>query len=212
MIPPVSETLLRRAVLAPPGPSRGDDDLNAGAIPYRGERRPAAVLCAVVPRAEGLRVILTERPKTMRSHPGQIAFPGGKIDRTDASPLAAALREAEEEVGLPPDRVRVIGPLDHYETRTGYTIVPFVGIVDPDFHPAPCEREVAAVFEAPLDHLMHFGHHQRHHRVFEGVTRHFWAMPWEGWFIWGATAGMLRMLAERVRDARALDANATAAE
>jgi 8-oxo-dGTP pyrophosphatase MutT (NUDIX family) len=203
MVHPVPETLLRRAVLAPSLAGRSDDDLNRERTLPPGPRRPAAVLCAVVPREDGLRVIPTQRPETMRHHPGQIAFPGGKVDAADGTPLAAALREAREEVGLTADLVDVIGPIDRYVTRTGYTITPFVGLVDPRFRPMPCEREVAAVFEAPLDYLMHLGHHQRHKRLFNGAERQFWAMPWEGWFIWGATAGMLRALAERVRDARA---------
>lgn len=198
----VTEDMLRRAVLAPMRRPRSDDDLNPGLGPRPTMLRAAAVLCAVVPRPEGLRVVLTQRPETMRQHPGQIAFPGGKVDPTDASPLAAALREAREEVGLTHDLVDVIGPIDPYETRTGFAITPFVALVSPRFRPMPCEREVAAVFEAPLDHLMDFGAHERHSRVFHGAERHFWAIPWQGWFIWGATAGMLRGLAERVNGVR----------
>jgi 8-oxo-dGTP pyrophosphatase MutT (NUDIX family) len=198
----VTENDLRRAVLSPGRRLRSDDDLNPGLAPASRALRAAAVLCAVVPRADGLRVVLTQRPETMRQHAGQIAFPGGKVDPTDASPLAAALREAREEVGLTHDLVDVIGPIDPYETRTGFAITPFVALVSPRFRPMPCEREVAAVFEAPLDHLMDFAAHERHTRVFHGTERHFWAIPWQDWFIWGATAGMLRGLAERVQDVR----------
>jgi 8-oxo-dGTP pyrophosphatase MutT (NUDIX family) len=200
--PSVTETDLRRAVLAPVRRARSDDDLDPGLAPGPRALRAAAVLCPVVPRAGGLHVVLTQRPETMRQHAGQIAFPGGKVDPTDASPLAAALREAREEVGLTHDLVDVIGPIDPYETRTGFAITPFVALVSPRFRPLPCEREVAAVFEAPLDHLMDLARHERHSRVFHGAERHFWAIPWQGWFIWGATAGMLRALAERVQGVR----------
>lgn len=201
----ITEADLRRAVLAPTRRPRSDDDLNAVPGPRPARLRAAAVLCAVVPRAGGLQVVLTQRPETMRQHAGQIAFPGGKVDPTDASPLAAALREAREEVGLTPDLVDVIGPIDPYETRTGFAITPFVALVDPRFRAMPCEREVAAVFEAPLDHLMNPAHHQRHSRAVQGTTRLFWAMPWQGWYIWGATAGMLRALSDRLADARAAE-------
>lgn len=202
----ITEADLRRAVLAA-GRGRMGDDAPAKAAPVRPVRtvplRAAAVLCAVLPREGGLHVVLTQRPETMRQHAGQIAFPGGKIDPDDASPLAAALREAREEVGLMPDLVDVIGPLDTYETGTGFSITPFVAMVDPRFRPMRCEREVAAVFEAPLDHLMNPANHQRHSRELHGTTRHYWAMPWQGWYIWGATAGMLRGLSERVAVVRA---------
>lgn len=193
---------LRRAVLAPGRTPRSDLDLNPGAPRSRLALRPAAVLCAIVPREGALHVVLTQRPETMRQHAGQIAFPGGKIDPSDASPLAAALREAREEVGLTPDLVDVLGPIDPYETGTGFAITPFVALVAPQFRPVRCEREVAAIFEAPLDHLMDVNRHERHSRRIGDVERHFWAMPWQGWFIWGATAGILRGLSERLAAVR----------
>lgn len=199
---PVTAEDLRRAVLAPGRTLRSDLDLNPGTPRPRLRLRPAAVLCAVVPRDDGLRVVLTQRPETMRQHAGQIAFPGGKIDPTDASPLAAALREAREEVGLTADLVDVLGPIDPYETGTGFAITPFVALVAPRFRPLRCEREVAAVFEAPLDHLMDPARHERHSRRVGDIERHFWAMPWQGWFIWGATAGILRGLSERLAAVR----------
>lgn len=198
----VTSEELRRAVLVPLRRPRGDVEFGPHRLAPGAVRRRAAVLCAVVPRETGLNVVLTRRPDTMPTHPGQIAFPGGKVDRSDRSPLAAALREAHEEVGLHPELTDVIGPLDPYVTRTGFVITPFVAMVAPSFRPMPCAREVAAVFEAPLDHLMNPENHRRHMRVSRGQAREFWAMPWQAWFIWGATAGMLRGLAERLADAR----------
>jgi 8-oxo-dGTP pyrophosphatase MutT (NUDIX family) len=199
----VTEDDLRRALLTPTAGARGDDDLNPGAPPRRGALRPAAVLCPVVRRREGLAVVLTVRPSTMRHHAGQIAFPGGKVDPGDRSPLAAALRESREEIGLMEDQLEVLGPLDRYETRTGFAITPFVGLVDRAFRPTPEPGEVEAVFEAPLDFLMDPASHRRMSREWQGATRWFWAMPWGERFIWGATAGILRALSDRIAGLRA---------
>jgi 8-oxo-dGTP pyrophosphatase MutT (NUDIX family) len=198
----VDEALLRDAVARSSRRHRGDHDLNPGFAPA-GPLRRAAVLCPVVRRPEGLSVVLTLRPTTMRAHAGQIALPGGKVDRDDVDAQAAALREAHEEIGLPPERVDMLGALARYRTRTGYAITPFVGLVEGDFTPRPEPGEVADVFETPLDFLMDLARHQRHTRRFQGVDRAFWAMPWGERFIWGATAGILRMLAEDVAAARA---------
>ena len=198
----VDEALLRHAVASGRRRPRGDHDLNPGFAP-EGPLRRAAVLAPVLRRPEGLALVLTLRPTTMRAHAGQIALPGGKVDRTDADALSAALREAHEEIGLPPARVDVLGALAPYRTRTGYAITPFVGIVEGDFIPTPEPGEVADVFETPLDFLMDLARHQRHTRRFEGRDRAFWAMPWRDRFIWGATAGILRGLAEDVASARA---------
>ncbi len=198
----VTEAHLRRALAAPHGPARGDFDLNPD---FRVEGRrltPAAVLCPVARRPAGLTVILTLRPATMRAHPGQIAFPGGKVDPEDVTPVAAALRESEEEIGLARRDVRLLGELERYETRTGFAVSPFVGLVPDGFVPRPEPGEVAEVFEVPLDFLMDFGSHRRMSRRFEGRERFFWAMPFGERFIWGATAGMIRRLAERVAEAR----------
>lgn len=160
--------------------------------------RPAAVLCGVVERPWGLSVILTQRPATMREHAGQIAFPGGKIDAGDADAVAAALREAEEEIGLPRAAVEVLGVIDPYETGTGFRVEPVVAWVDPAARLRPDPREVAEAFEAPLDFLLDPRNLKRHSGVWGGRERSYYAIPWRGRYIWGATAGMLKCLADRV--------------
>ncbi len=168
-------------------------------------RRRAAVLCPLVRREGGLHVTLTVRSAQLKVHAGQIAFPGGKIDPTDPSPLAAALREAEEEIGLAADRVDILGTLDPYDTSTGFVVTPFVGTVDPRFVPVPSEGEVAEVFEVPLDFLMDPANHERIEKVHEGRRRHFYQMVHGRYRIWGATAGMLRNLAARLWSAEGGD-------
>jgi len=182
-------------------PNVGDHDLNAGQprdVFYKGPPRRAAVLVPVVAREEGATVILTRRTDHLAAHAGQIAFPGGKIEGTDSTPLAAALRETEEEIGVRPERIDPLGYLDLYETGTGFRIVPVVGVVDPDFELSIDENEVAAVFEVPLAFLMTPSNHQRQSRIFRGQKRRFYAMPYEENYIWGATAGIVRNLYNRV--------------
>ena len=162
--------------------------------------RPAAVLCGVVERPGGLQVILTQRPDTMKEHAGQIAFPGGKIDDGDENAVAAALREAEEEIGMPPKAAEVLGVIDHYVTGTGFRVDPVVAWIDPDFVARPDPREVDDVFEAPLDFLMDPANLKRHSGTWGGRTRLYYAIPWRGRYIWGATAGMLKSLADRIAD------------
>jgi 8-oxo-dGTP pyrophosphatase MutT (NUDIX family) len=182
-------------------PKNGDHQLNA---PLSEEEaglfapaRPAAVLAPVVLRGDRAHLLLTQRAKTLRDHSGQIAFPGGKIE-TGESPLAAALREAEEEIGLLREKAEILGCLDPYQTSTGFRVFPVVALLHPPFDLNPDPREVEDVFEAPLDFLMNPANHQRHTKLWRNRERQFYAMPWEGRYIWGATAGMIRNLYERL--------------
>lgn len=195
----LTEAHIAAALAARPLGERSDHDLNPGAP--RGVRppRPAAVLCGLVPRAEGLGVLLTRRAAHLRHHAGQISFPGGKLEPGDATPLDAALREAEEEIGLRPEAVRVLGALDPYLTRTEFRVHPFVGMIEPGWRPVLDPNEVDLVFEAPLDFLMDPANRVRSHYERDGLRRHFYAMPWQDHYIWGATAGMLKGLSDRLR-------------
>jgi 8-oxo-dGTP pyrophosphatase MutT (NUDIX family) len=158
---------------------------------------PAAVLAPVVLRPEGARLILTERSSHLNKHSGQVAFPGGRIDKGE-SPGAAALREAWEEIGLDPALVTPIGYLPSYFVRTGYRIIALVAVVDAGatFNPNPAE--VARVFEAPLAELLDPGRLRVGNREWEGATRYFYEIDHDSAYIWGATAGMIRMLSERL--------------
>jgi len=158
---------------------------------------PAAVLVAVVERPSP-GVILTLRPDTMRKHPGQISFPGGRIDLDDDGPVAAALREAEEEIGLPPAEVEVIGVADRYRTVTGFEVTPVVGIIPPDLDLTPHPGEVADLFEAPLAYLLDPAHQQVRSAQWRGRERHYYEIEWEGRRIWGATAAMIVNLSRRL--------------
>lgn len=176
--------------------TRGDHDLNPGMTVPSAALRPAAVLVPLIDRANGLSVLLTQRTPHLSAHAGQIAFPGGRIEESDADAVAAALRETEEEVGLPRDHVTVIGRLDTYVTGTGFEITPVVGIVQPPFPLAIDPFEVAEAFEVPLSFIVDPSNHRRTTREFENRTRVFFVLPFEGRNIWGATAGMLVNLAE----------------
>ncbi|WP_375271740.1 CoA pyrophosphatase [Sphingomonas sp.] len=157
----------------------------------------AAVLIPITDRARP-GVILTQRVETLRQHAGQVAFPGGRIDPGEDA-VAAALREAEEEVALPASAVEVIGPTDRYRTGTGYTITPIVGVVPPDLPLHPNEGEVASVFEVPLDFLLEPANHRQRTVDWQGTERTYWEMTWEDRRIWGATAGMIVNLSQRLR-------------
>jgi 8-oxo-dGTP pyrophosphatase MutT (NUDIX family) len=159
--------------------------------------RPAAVLIAVVDHADPT-VLLTQRAAHLADHAGQIAFPGGKIDSTDASPLDAALREAEEEIGLSREFVEPVGYLDLYGTGFGFRILPTVARVRPGFKLRINRSEVDDAFEVPLSFLMNPANHQLHSKEFRGMERQYYAMPFAERYIWGATAGILRVLYERI--------------
>jgi 8-oxo-dGTP pyrophosphatase MutT (NUDIX family) len=159
--------------------------------------RPAAVLIPVVDRSDPT-VLLTQRSPHLSSHAGQISFPGGKIDATDESPLDAALREAEEEVGLAREFVEPVGYLDLYGTAFGFRILPTVAKVKPGFTLKINESEVVDAFEVPLAFLMNPENHQIHTKEFRGLERSYYAMPFAERYIWGATAGILRVLYERI--------------
>ena len=156
--------------------------------------RPAAVLIPVIPRLEGPTALLTQRPDTMASHPGQVAFPGGKIDAGDADDVAAALREAHEEVGVHPDMVQLVARAAPYVTGTAFRITPVIGVLPADFVPQPDPTEVADVFEARLDFLFDITNHQTGTAFYKGKHREFTEMPWQGFRIWGVTAGIIRDL------------------
>jgi 8-oxo-dGTP pyrophosphatase MutT (NUDIX family) len=179
---------------------RGDLDLDPATWERAGVKatRQAAVLIPVVDRAEPT-VILTVRTPDLASHAGQIAFPGGKIDPDDATPLAAALREADEEIGLLPARVEPLGYLDLYLTFSGFRILPTVARVDPNYTTTLNRHEVVEAFEVPLAFLMAPENHQRHSRDWKGgIIRQYYAMPYGDRYIWGVTAGILRNLYERL--------------
>ncbi|MEL7108397.1 MAG: CoA pyrophosphatase [Pseudomonadota bacterium] len=156
--------------------------------------RDAAVLIPVIPRPSGPTALLTQRPDTMASHPGQVAFPGGKVDAVDTDEVAAALREAEEEVGVVPQTVELIARSAPYVTGTAFRITPVLGVLPPDFVARPDPTEVADVFEAPLDFLFNTANYQTGTAFYKGKHREYTEMPWQGFRIWGVTAGIIRDL------------------
>ncbi|HZC17806.1 MAG TPA: CoA pyrophosphatase [Caulobacteraceae bacterium] len=179
-------------------PATSDFDLNPDARAAGGVLNPAAVLVPLVEHEAGVTVVFTRRADTLRAHTGQIAFPGGRSDPGEP-PWATALREAHEEIGLDPSFVTVAGLSTGYQTRTGYDITPVVGFVRPGFHLIPNPDEVADVFEVPFAFLMEPGNHERQFREqADGMRRYFYAMSYEDRVIWGATAGMVRVLYERL--------------
>ena len=180
-------------------PKRGDHDADPVMAKMAAVRpiRPAAVLVPVVDHAEPT-VLLTQRAQHLPDHPGQVSFPGGKIDKTDASPLDSALREAEEEIGLDRAHVEPYGYLDLYMTTLGYRIMPVIARVKPGFALKLNESEVDDVFEVPLTFLMDLNNVQRHSRDWQGMTRHYYAITFGERYIWGVTAGILRNLYDRI--------------
>lgn len=186
----------------PPDDCRGDHDLNPGWAPADGVPQEsltrAAVLAPLVDRPEGLTVLLTRRTDHLAHHPGQISFPGGRLEPDDGTPEHAALRETEEEIGLHRRHIEILGRLDPYVTRTGFHITPVVALVCPPFELTPDPHEVAEIFEVPLAFLLDPANHQRHSRMHNGKERQFYALPYGDYYIWGATAGMLVNLYDRL--------------
>jgi 8-oxo-dGTP pyrophosphatase MutT (NUDIX family) len=163
--------------------------------------KPAAVLVPVVAHADEPALLLTERATSLRQHSGQIAFPGGRVDADDPSVLAAACREAEEEIGLDPRLVRLLGYLDPYLSTTGYLIMPVVALVPATYTLSLNPHEVADAFEVPLSFLMDPARHELHGREWKGKLRRYYAMPYGERYIWGVTAGIIRNLYERLYQA-----------
>jgi 8-oxo-dGTP pyrophosphatase MutT (NUDIX family) len=180
-------------------PTRGDHDADPVMEKIAMVRpiRPAAVLVPVVTRAEPT-VLLTQRAQHLPDHPGQVSFPGGKIDKTDADPTQSALREAEEEIGLDRALIEPLGYLDLYMTTLGYRIVPVIARVEPGFSLTLNTAEVDNAFEVPLAYLMNLANMQRHSRDWNGMTRHYYAITFGDRYIWGVTAGILRNLYDRI--------------
>ncbi|OYX27160.1 MAG: CoA pyrophosphatase [Rhodobacterales bacterium 32-66-7] len=192
------EARLRQALSRPSGPS-SDFDLNPGLRHRPGQPlRPAAVLLAFWLRPDGVSLILTKRASHLKHHPGQIAFPGGKVDPTDPGPMEAALREAREETGLDPAQVEILGKLPLHETVTGFAITPFVGLVHGAFDPVPEAGEVDEIFTVPAPHVLAPGRYSVQGRRWMGEERRYYAVPWGPHYIWGATARILFGLASGV--------------
>jgi 8-oxo-dGTP pyrophosphatase MutT (NUDIX family) len=194
--PSLSNAELERAV-----PKGASDDAPGGRAPdlpsLAARARPAAVLLPIVKRPQGLTVLLTLRASDLRAHSGQVAFPGGKIDPGE-TPREAALREAREEIGLDERLVEPLGWLDPYFTGTGFRVAPLVALVEPSLALKVNRLEVDEVFETPFAFLMDPANHRLDEREWQGRRRQFYAMPHEGRYIWGATAGILRNLYEKL--------------
>jgi 8-oxo-dGTP pyrophosphatase MutT (NUDIX family) len=205
-LPPVPADRLTAEALrgrfAEPGPWQPEHP-GDGRVFVEREPSPAAVLVPLVERPQGLQVLLTRRTDHLRDHAGQVSFPGGRSEPDDDGPAGTALREAEEEVGLDPRQVQLIGQMPVYTTVTSFVVTPVVALIRPPFELRLDSFEVAEAFEVPLAFLMNPAHHQRHRFSFDGGERQFLSMPWQGvaadgspreYFIWGATAAMLRNL------------------
>jgi 8-oxo-dGTP pyrophosphatase MutT (NUDIX family) len=199
-LPPVSQRAWLAERLARPAPAGARGLSDGFRLPGReGALIPAAVLVPLVNRPEGLQLLLTQRSAHLADHPGQISFPGGRLDAGDIDHTAAALRETTEEVGVPPEKVEVLGQLSPYETVTGYAVRPVVGWIEPPFEVKPDPVEVDDVFEVPLEFILDTANHQRHYRMLGTIRRDYWAIPWFSRYIWGATAAMLLILERTLR-------------
>lgn len=194
------DTLLQRltSAVAAEGTQSSDFDLNPDTVlPTDRTLRAAGVLVGVMDGPDGPSVLLTKRSSKLKHHPGQIAFPGGKVEPDDLGPVQAALREAHEEVGLPPENVRVIGTMPTHETVTRFTVTPVLALIETDFTPKPEVGEVDEVFTVPLSHVINPDRFSVEGRHWRGTRRHYFTVPYGPYYIWGATARILRALADR---------------
>jgi 8-oxo-dGTP pyrophosphatase MutT (NUDIX family) len=191
-VPPSLEDVILRP--------RGDHDGQETPVPVPNIAllKPAAVLVGLIDRPQGATLLLTQRATALRMHSGQVAFPGGRMDETDGTPLETALREAHEEIGLERQHVTPIGYLDAYLTGTGYRVTPVVARITPDFVLNLNPEEVDEVFEVPLSHVLDPAMHRREGREWKGIWRSYYAISFEERYIWGATAGIIRHLFERL--------------
>ena len=192
MLDPAREDILRRLADKPPLEALlTADDLEKQQANSLASLRPAAVLLLVVDHPAERTVVFTQRTAHLADHAGQISFPGGRCHAEDLTPENTALREAQEEIGLDPAQVDILGRLPEYRTSTGFSVTPVVGWTRPPMTYVPDPDEVADVFEVPLSFLLDVRNHRYESAFFKGRTRHYWAMPYGERFIWGATAGML---------------------
>ena len=190
---------IRAALAASSGTPSSDYDLNTDVVLPPGRRlRPAGVLVPIFVQGDQARLILTKRSSALKHHPGQIAFPGGKQDEGDADVIAAALREADEEIGLDPGNVEVLGTMPAHETVTGFVVTPVVAQVRNAFTPVPEAGEVEDVFQVPLDHVMRPANYSIQARRWRGNLRRYYTVPFGPYYIWGATARILWALADMV--------------
>ena len=188
-----------RTALGTGGKASSDFDLNPDfQLPEGRVLRPAGVLAPIVFRDGVAELILTKRSSGLKHHPGQIAFPGGKQDKNDADVISAALREADEEIGLPPSLVDVLGVLPAHETVTGFNVTPVVGLVREEFDVIPERGEVDEVFRVPLSHVLERSNLSIQSRRWRGQMRSYFALPYGPYYIWGATARMLRAWTEKM--------------
>lgn len=193
---------VQNALLRQRGTGSSDFDLNPSVqklLPKGRKLRPAAVLIALIDRPNGLNIILTKRASHLKHHPGQIALPGGKVEASDVNTAAAALREAEEEIGLPAENVKILGALPCHETITSFQVTPIVGHVQRDFEHRPEKGEVDEIFEVPLAHVTNTANFQIQGRLWQGQMRYYYVVPYGPYYIWGATARMLRSFAEELK-------------
>lgn len=189
-----------RAALLHPGAATSDFDLNPDVVLPEGlVSRPAGVLAPIQVVDGRLELLLTKRSSALKHHPGQISFPGGKQDPGDADSIAAALREAHEEIGLPPENVEVLGTLPLHDTVTSFAVTPVIGLIRDRFDIRPEPGEVAEVFSVPLSHVLDPANYLVQSRRWRGSLRHYFTVPYGPYYIWGATARMLREWTERMK-------------